>query len=99
MDGCLEGILRLTVLVEVCLEFFGGGVEGELMVGAPEVQGVAADAALETAVDVPLGVHREDAGWHTGSANRFAERAAAAKLSAATDTRLPGQPTKYLFDL
>ena len=89
----------MTVLVEVCLEFFGGGVEGELVVGAPEVQGVAADAAFETVVDVATRVHGETAGWDTGCVNRFAERAAAAKLIAATDTRLPGQPTKYLFDL
>ena len=43
MDRCLGVVFRLGVLVDVGLEFFGGGVEGELMVGAPEVQGVAAD--------------------------------------------------------
>ena len=44
----------MLVLVQAILDLADGGVDRELAMNAPEVQGVAASMTLETTKDVPL---------------------------------------------
>ena len=52
-------LLRLLVFADSTMDFLRCFVERKLVLGRPEVQGVAAAVAPKAAVKVPLGMHAE----------------------------------------
>ena len=78
----------------------GGGVERELLVISPEVEGVALSVAVETVEEVACEVHTEaTASGAAAVGSRAAERAGSAMLIAVLLRRMPVDPLQDVLDI